>query len=72
MVDHRQSRIQELERLRAELVQAGQLLDELERRHQAQRPKKASADRALEIDPIDTETRFAACVSHALAKLSAG
>lgn len=73
MDGNRRSRSRELERLRVELAAAGRLLDEIERRSRAQKRKMnlaAAQTLRSEIDPNDTETRFAACVSHGLAKLS--
>jgi hypothetical protein len=72
MDDCRRSRTQELEQLRAELAKASQLLDELERRRDARQQSKKTADVVFgsQIYPSEAETRFAACVSHGLAKLS--
>jgi len=71
MDDRRRSRIQELERLRGELAQVGRLIDELERR-QIARDQKKTADPIFdaEVYSNDAETRFAACISHGLAKLN--
>jgi len=71
MDDYRRSRVQELEELRIELAKAGRLLDELERRRNAREQKKATnLIFGREIYPNDAETRFAACVSQGLAKLT--
>lgn len=72
MDDQRQSRIQELERLRIELANAAILLEELERRRRARLQQITEADAYFEseIYSKDAEMRFAACVSHGLAKLS--
>lgn len=73
MDDGKRSRIQELERMRAELARAGQLLDELERRGKAreQRSDLPAPFVGDAIESSDPETRFAACVSSGLAKLGA-
>jgi hypothetical protein len=71
MDDYRHSRLQQLERLRVELAAASRLLDELERRDQAPDQKTIESISGPEIYPTEGETRFAACVSHGLAKLGA-
>jgi hypothetical protein len=64
--------MQELERLRIELANAASLLDELERRRKTREQQPAAADLLINSDiyPKEAETRFAACVSQGLAKLS--
>jgi len=74
MANNQRSRTQELEELRVQLARAARLLDELERRGAARKETKTTADQIFEsqVYPSEPETRFAACVSHGLAKLSSG
>ena len=71
MGNGRGSRAMELQQLRVDLAKAARLLDELERRQKSRGQAKA-ADLIFgnKIYPGAAETRFAACVSYGLSKLS--
>ena len=73
MGNSQHSRARELEKLRADLIKAARLLDELERRCEARVQTENPADLipGSEIYPREAETRFAVCISSGIAKLKA-